>query len=404
MADESILSGGISNSVAEAPILPVQGGGGMGEISLLDGGIGEIKVVEGGGKAEENIQIIKTYNDILEPEQYKVFKQQYAEKIKQVKKLDYTETISHYSKKGQTNIPTNSTGYIKIKIIPLKTKKLIILPPISQTASNPDEIYINQIMFLIGNNYMSIDSNKNFIIRNNIFVISLSPFHMIDTYINYFSYIIKKSNPYKYYIVRQQFNAFLYPNTETPILISYDEFDFKKAAEIDIPPTDYNTIKTKNIKSMQYKPANDEEYENVPTITNGEEDTDPVGEDYSLKLNNYIAVITLVDEDTRSINIDLQGNKYRIRIALVKSNADTIYSSWSNGKWEMDEKKLLQDLYIIDPILPDFSIPDFLFNLAFYKCFDDVSLLTKAECSSMKDMLAKLYSRALKIDSDEAIV
>ena len=61
MADESILSGGISNSVAEAPILPVQGGGGLGTNTH---GIGEIKVVEGGQQNTDsvsNVQIVQNY-------------------------------------------------------------------------------------------------------------------------------------------------------------------------------------------------------------------------------------------------------------------------------------------------------------------------------------------------------
>ena len=398
---ESLLSGGISNSVSEAPIIPVQGGGGLiggdvnSEISLLDGGIGEIKVVEGGaGDPKENIHILQ-YENLLDTGQYINFKTQYDEnKIKSIRVVDFEETTLHYSESGQTNKPANSTNYIKIKIIPSNIKKLIILPPIVNDPNEPeDQTYIKQIMFLISNKYMKIDVDKNFIIRKNIFVISLS-LNIENSYIRYFSYMIKKSNPQLYYILGKEFNAFLYPNKDNSFIVCKKDFKFYKTEEgtMSLDNDNYIQITEKKIKSIQYKPNKTEEY-GIDKITDGEDSIDPTATDYSFELGKKIAVISLKDEDIRSINVDLQGKKYRIRIPLRKNESDVIYKSWILEKWMMDEKKLLDDLDIKKPLI---NIPDFLYNLAYYKCFNDVSLLTKAECSSMKEMLEILYSKALR--------
>lgn len=397
MADESILSGGISNSIAEAPILPVQGGGGLGTNTH---GIGEIKVVEGGQQntgALPNVQIVMNY-DILDKKQYADFLKKFTpttnleKAIKQVETKVKPEKILHYGAKGDISVlnSRNITNLVNIKIIPITTKKLVILPPFT----TPEE-YINQFMFLIRNDYMEIDSTNNFIIRKNVFVISLAPFNKDDKdlMIKYLYLKLKIiNNMTSYYVVGEKFNVFLYPK-EKGILVANEGFKLVKPIKPEnLEPTNFDIINEYNIKSMKYRKSDDPtNIYSMDIITNGTTDTD-IATSYNLTLNKYIAVISLIDEDIQTINVDLQGKKYRMRIPYVNNKTDKIYDDWLNGKYKMDEGKLVDDLHLE----PKDEIPKFLFNLAYFKCFDDVSLLTKAECSSMKTTLDSLYKRALK--------
>jgi len=394
MADESILSGGISNSVAEAPILPVQGGGGLIDISDTDGGIGEIKVVEGGGEPISSVKIIKHYN-LLDTAQYNEFVKKFTpttkidNAIKNIKIPD--EKILHYGAKGDINVlnSKNTTSLIQIKIIPLTTKQLIILPPFT----TPEE-YINQFMFLLANNFMEIDLKKNFIIRKNIFVISLEPFKN-EPLINFFYHKLKVTNTKSYYVVGNPFSAFVYPK-DKGILVSKQGFKLPKPIKAqDLEPINFEVINEYNIKSMKYKGNSSATY-TIDTITDGEDTEQPTSYEFTLK--THIAIISLIDEDIHTINVDLQGNKYRIRIPLINNKTDKIYHAWENNKYSKDEEKLIKDLHLNR----EDGIPAFLFTLAYFKCFDDVSLLTKAECSSMKTTLDKLYKRALDKATEEA--
>jgi len=396
MADESILSGGISNSVAEAPILPVQGGGGY----LVDGNIAEIKVVEGGQQNTEaisNVQIIQHY-DIIDKTQYNDFIKKFTpttkldNAIKNIKIAD--EKILHYGAKGDISVlnSKNTTNLVLIKIIPITTKQLVILPPFITS-----EEYINQFIFLIANNYMEIDSKNNFVIRKNVFVISLAPFKD-EPLIKYFYHKLKSTNTKSYYVVGNQFNAFLHAK-EKGILITSENYKLPKPIKPeDLEPTNFEIINEYNIKSMKYKGNTSATY-SINTIANGEDTQAPTS--YTFTLKTHIAVISLIDEDIQIINVDLQGNKYRIRIPYINNKTDKIYHDWEQARYKMDEEKLVKDLHL----KREDEIPKFLFNLAYFKCFDDVSLLTKAECSSMKTTLDTLYARALrnyeeKTDSD----
>ena len=420
MADtnESVLAGGISSSVVDAPILPVQGGGGSVEassndnISLLDGGIGEIKVVEGGQQdvevddtATSEAQIVQRYN-LLDPTQYNEFIKKFIPTtkiesvIKDIERKIVPEKVLNYGSKGDITVlnSKNTTNLVQIKIIPLTTKKLIILPPFDK----PEE-YINQFMFLIANDYMKINSKKNFIINRNIFIISLAPFKN-EPIIKFFYYKLKLSNMTSYYVVGNPFNAFLHPK-ENGILVSSQGFKLPKPSnKNDLEPNKFDVISNYNIKSMKYKGDSSNTY-TLNTITEGEDEPRPVV-DYNFTLKEHTAVISLIDEDERIISVDLQGKRYRIRIPFVNNKSDKIYNLWDQGKYTKAEKNLINDLNL----KPEDNIPVFLFNLAYFKCFDDVSLLTRAECSSMKNTLQKLYARALHeynedsdSDSDEDI-
>jgi hypothetical protein len=397
MADESILSGGISNSVAEAPILPVQGGGGLGTNTH---GIGEIKVVEGGQQNTDtvsNVQIVQNY-EILDKKQYGDFLKRFTPTTKlenAIKNIKIkAEKILHYGVKGDISVlnSRNTTNLVQIKIIPITTKKLVILPPFE----SPEQ-YINQFMFLIANDFMEIDSKNNFVIRKNIFVISLAPFKD-EPLIKYLYSKLKSTNKTSYYVVNDKpfteqavepFNVFVHPK-DNGIFISKKDVNFSKPIKPeDLQPTNFDVINEYNIPSMKYR-GNPSDILPI-NISDGEDEPRPITE-YKFTLKNHIAVISLIDEDIQTINIDLQGNKYRMRIPYVNNKTDKIYDDWLNGKYKMGEEKLVKDLHLE----PGDEIPKFLFNLAYFKCFDDVSLLTKAECSSMKTTLDSLYKRALR--------
>ena len=53
----------------------------------------------------------------------------------------------------------------------------------------------------------------------------------------------------------------------------------------------------------------------------------------------------------------------------------------------------------------EFNIPEFLFLLTYHKCFSDVSLLTRAECSNLRGNFERIYMNILKqydVDIDES--
>ncbi len=407
--NESVLSGGINSST---PITMVQGGGGVLDgynetTSVLEGGINSstpITMIQGGGN-DNNIQIVSNYN-FLDLKQYESFIQRFsstnrftnaAKKLEDMFNKKYTEKSLHY-RKSASYVESNSlnsrntTNLIQIKFVPLSTKTLIILPPISEAKE-----FVNQIMFLINNQYLSIDSKQNFILERNVFVISLAPFDSSDIS-KYFYYKLKLSNLYSYYriddpyvfIVRKEIDG------KKGILIAKSGFIFLKPSNKDeLTPIDYDLIKEDDIQTMKYKGDISNIYDNFYMIADGEDPESPIISDYTFTLKSNIAVLDLIEEDIQKIKVDIQGKSYRIRMPLTPNQSlDKVYNDWMNNKYEGDERKLIDELHLED--IRDLEIPRFLFHLSYFKCFDDTSLLTRSECSYMKNELQQIYLHSLK--------
>jgi hypothetical protein len=117
--------------------------------------------------------------------------------------------------------------------------------------------------------------------------------------------------------------------------------------------------------------------------------------DYTFTLKTSIAVLDLIDEDIEQVTVDIHGEKYRIRLPLTPNkNLDKVYAAWKNKKYVKYETRLIDNLRLEE--IDNFDIPQFLFSLSYFKCFDDTSILTSAECNTMKQQLQKVYVHSLK--------
>ena len=412
--NESVLSGGINSTT---PITMVQGGGSAEMLdnynetaSVLDGGITNINApitqIQGGAAStDSSIQIVKNYN-MLDETQYNAFIQKFsatgrfqpaAARLKKIFEKEYNETPLHYTKSGtyveSSSINSRNTdNLIQIKFVPPSTKSLIILPAISEPKD-----FVNQLMFLINNQYLTINSKNEFILERNIFVISLAPLDTSDTS-NYFYYKLKLSNLYSYYRVGEPFVFIVRKEIEDKkgILIGKSGFKFLNPInKNDLMPTDYDIIIEDRIDIMKYKGDPSKTYDNFYMITDGDDPESSILNDYTFTLEKNIAILDLIDEDVEHVNVDIQGEKYRIRLPLTPNKTlDKVYNAWENKKYERDELRLIKTLNLEDIV--DLDISQFLFHLSYFKCFNDASLLTKQECTYMKKELQKVYLYSLK--------
>jgi hypothetical protein len=409
--NESVLAGGINSST---PITMLQGGGALEgyneSASVLEGGINSstpITMVQGGG-VENSIQIVLDYN-VLDTKQYDAFIKKFsstggsngfnnaASRLKLLLEKNPEKVLKY--RKGVTYVESsnlrNTTNTIQVKYVPSSTKTLIILPP-----TNDPKLFINQIMFLVNNQYLLISSKGEFKLERNVFVISLFPFNTNnDPVLNYFYYKLKLSNIYSYYKVNDPFVFIVRKEVENKkgILIAESGFKFFQPLNPDdLAPIDYDLIIEENIESLKYKTDSTKTYDNLfYQISNGDDPESPIMTDYTFTLKTSIAVLDLIDEDIEQVTVDIHGEKYRIRLPLTPNkNLDKVYAAWKNKKYVKDETRLIDNLRLEE--IDNFDIPQFLFSLSYFKCFDDTSILTSAECNTMKQQLQKVYVHSLK--------
>ena len=410
--DQSMLNGG-----TDASIIKVMGGGGVeGEggveggggapngynetISLLEGGIDvPIQKVFGGGSSDDtspDIQIISHY-DSVDAQQFNNFltNLKTGTKLNSIIKkfqdtlrtIDDKNKVLHYVKKNtiiETSAlnSTNSINIVQIKIIPLSTKKIIVLPPLHN--DKPESLFFSQIQYLIQNNYMNID----FIIARNIIIISLQSFPQnTNQTLQFLYYKMKISNYDSYFVVDNPFKL-LYPKDNGILFTTKEQQYITLPQDNDVLPTEFDSIIEQNIKSMKYRGKKDSNISTFDIIYGGDLDPTESLQNYSFSLYNHIAVITLVEEDFKTINIDIEGKFYRIRIPLHDN--DITVQQWHKNKFTKDEMKLIEDFHLDE--IKDFDVPKFLFYLSYFKCYNDTSLLTRKECSVFKSYLSQLYN------------
>jgi len=412
--EQSMLNGGTDSS-----IIKVMGGGGErggggggeggGEApngynetsSLLEGGIDvSIQKVVGGGSSDDtlpDIQIIRNY-DSVDIQQFndfitnlktgtklntliKKFKDILQTQDDKNKVLHYVHNRSIIETSALNS--TNSNNIVQIKIIPLNTKKIIVLPPLHN--DKPEYRFFSQIQYLIQNNYMDID----FVISRNIIVVSLQSFP-IDTNqpLQFLYYKMKVSNYNSYFVVNNPYKL-LYPKENGILITTKDVLPLPQ--DNDLMPTEFDSIIEQNITAMKYRGKKDTAISTFDIIYGDDSDPTESLQNYNFSLYDNIAVITLVEEDFKTINIDIEGKLYRIRIPLHDN--DIIVQQWSKHKFTKDEMKLIEDLHLDN--IENFDVPKFLFYLSYFKCYNDISLLTRKECSVFKNYLSQLYNHHL---------
>ena len=349
-------------------------------------------------EASENIRFIKDYKtaDINEYNNFIASIQggvkldsvisKLERQIEQPKKLHYIRSgnkieISSVNSK-------NDSGYEKIKFISTKTKEVIVLPPIT----NPEDFF-NMILFLKQNGYLRINGNI-FKLQRKCFVVHCS-IDLNNNINKYFYLKIKVSNS-NYEIMNSPYKIVYPKQIDGSKGLLFSNIPLSKVSGLnDLRPTDFDAINEYNISIMYYTKLevtyNDDEFSKISA---GDNDTE-TPTNYSITLQKNIVVIDLIDEDPNTINVDINGNIYRIRVPILKSFSDRVYNRWLKNDFTTDEKRLIADLYLDEIPELENKKAEILFQLTYFKCFNDVSLLTKSECTLMREYLEIIYQYTL---------
>jgi len=350
-------------------------------------------------KQINNIRYIKNFNN-KDQNLYEAFVNSSSKNIdaaiskleRIVKRKEDADKKLHYVKEQnrvEINAVTNLDNYTQIKFIPTNTIEIIVLPP-TKTADD----FFNCILFLVQNKYLTITYDKEFKLKKKIFVVHLSIDESVQL-IKYFYLKLKISNE-NYYLANKEYNI-IYPNeldgTKGLLFLDSDKNLPTPLNANEVEPTDFDTIREYSIKKMVYKTHGGKAYDNnFSLIKGGNTDENPT-DNYNITLNKNIAIIELIDEDIKTIDVDMNGKHYRIRVPHLKGSNDKIYLQWLKGKYKKDENQLLKDLYIekVAELNTNEKKAEILFYLSYFKCFNDVSLLTKNECFVMRNILKQLY-------------
>jgi hypothetical protein len=400
--NESLFNGG-----TESSIMKVMGGGGDSlpsnyneNLSLLEingGNSINIEMVKGGGDTD-NIMIVNEYTDADEETLNNFIKKLTPNVNKAIKilerlrdnleiqfnssflkyKIQENELISSASNSRNNNIK-------KIVFVPSNTKTLIVLPHVDNAL-----VFLNILDFLLNTDYITIEKNK-IKLKRNIFIVGLTPFNLKDNNLYYLYLQLKVNNFHSYFVADEPFTI-IYPKDKGILFTSKDK-KLEKPDESTLG-VDIEEIQRYGIKKMAYKSGNGF-YDTIDIISTGDEDPLSTPSGYTFTLNKSIAIISLKYEDIKTINVDMLGRKFRIRLPLSSDTSkDFTYKMWKEQKWNKDEKELIN--YLGLDKFEGLDIPQFLFYLTYYKCFNDVSLLTKQECSNLRANFERIYMNILK--------
>ena len=218
--------------------------------------------------------------------------------------------------------------------------------------------------------------------------------------------MLKKNNFNSFFIVNDPYTI-IYPknigNKKGILFTTNDKKEFPKPlGNNELLPTDNEEIAENKVSYMAYNNNNNNKFgEAEYYIISGSEGDDPVvyNKELTFTLNKYIAILEVSSEDIPIVVVDMNGESYRIRLAKTNADSDVVYKEWRNRNFTKHEKQLLEDINILEmkPNKEDnIYIANFLYYLGFYKCFNDVSLLTNNECMIVRDVLKELYKFNLK--------
>ena len=405
--EESMLNGGTEN------ITKVMGGGsdsvpnGYNENqSLLDitgGNSITIQMVKGGGK--DDVMIIKEYNNADPEELNKLLKKDVSKAIPILERkrdtLDtkFKNSFLKYKIEDNELITTasnsrNISSTKRVVFVPLKIKTIIVLPHIENATR-----FLNILDFLLNSDYITVEKNE-LKIKRDIFIVSLKLDIEKDKNLYYLYLHLKVSNFESFFVVDEPYTI-IYPK-DKGILFSNTNLPKPETGALGI---DIEEIQRYGIKKMAYK-TGEGFYTTLDIISSGDEDPSSTPSGYTFTLKNAIAILPLKDEDIKTINVDILGRKFRVRLPLSSDRTkDTVYRNWEEEHYNKDEKELINYLGLTK--FENLNIPEFLFYLTYYKCFDDVSLLTKQECSNLRANFERIYMNILAqydIDTEDETI
>lgn len=375
--------------------------------------------------------------------------------MREVQRLEETNRPLHYVSKPsfvtyRDSSPNPKIQRTSIKFIPKSAREIVVLPPVKGNA----ELFFKQILFLRDSNYLQITRDKKLKLYNNIFVISLEPFYssvsgvieergrpqeeirkeaqedsekdvddkinklfdggalVSETLLEHLYLKLKKDNFYNFFIANSPYRI-IYPrqiSDKNGILFTSEEKKefFQPKDPNDLQPVDSDTIIERKISSMMYVNGEEKYGDNeFFIIKSGDSDPNINNTQLSYTVNRYISILDLVDTEIPTTVVDLNGIYYKIRLATHQGASDQVYQNWYDRKFTKNEKKLVDDLNLIDMLNYKYSdseqslinkeIADFLYYITYYKCFKDVSILTRRECMITRSILQELYKYNLTI-------
>ena len=294
--------------------------------------------------------------------------------------------IKNASNTYDITVIASDKDYEKVKFIPNTVREIIVLPP-TETVGK----FLEVLLYLTNNKYITIKNNA-LTIKKRVFIVHLMNPPVSDD-LKYLYLRLKVSNINKYYIADYPYKIIYPQSIDKKILLITNE-GLKKPATTYLEPTNMTAIQDTFIKQMAY-PTSDETYEldDFLLVKAGSDSTDTSS---PIMLTKNIAVIEVKENDFNTILFDINGVSYRIRVPDGKN--DVVYALWINKKYTPSEEQVLRDLHIHET--PE-KAAEILFELAYFKCFNDVSLLTVDECSSLRKTLQAIYKHKLKKDEEK---
>lgn len=282
---------------------------------------------------------------------------------------------------------------VQIKYIPTNTREIVVLPKVI----TPND-FLKQLLFLSNNKYIKFNEKKEILLKKKTFLVHLiDPKILINDEINYLYLRLKVSNVDKYYIADYPYKL-IYPQYINKKILYISNENLKKPQTKYLNPIDLSLILKSNIRHTSYDSTNDEYNDEFLVVKTGSPDSTDIAN--PILLSTSIAILEVSQLDYNTITFDINGNTYNIRVPDGKN--DLIYNLWLNGKYTPSEEQLINDLKITKTsyLNNKEKIAEILFELAYFKCFNDVSLLTHAECSSLRHTLQVIYKNKLKGEAD----
>lgn len=447
--NESLLNGG-----TDAAIMKVMGGGGLGgdlngyneTQSLLNGGLDAvIEKIEGGGIGdiknigleEDEIQLKSAEEDSKKA--MEEYNKTITNALGNVEVVDYKRVQSEPKDKDEFNaLKTVITNYTNISALITRLKSNILnkkskavfryinrngilertslggniqdeqiiryIPPdvkymlVVPTITDAYDFFI-LIKFLIVGDLCSIDKRNNYVLKRGVYIIFLNIVfenQENDETLKYMYYKFVSTNMDQCMLITKEEKAILFINDNIIGFLSDNNDNFFKPETGTVDITEKDLIYEYGIKALKYVKT-DLTYDGIKIIKPG--DTDPNTtelNDYNTTLNKKSLIFKLKEVDIVYSKIDLYGKYYKIRVPRFADQSDSVYRAWSEGnKYEKDEEQLIKDLKL-ELLLEKFEIPKFLYYLSYYKCFDDVSLLTRQECKQMRSFLENIYTKIIE--------
>jgi len=316
-------------------------------------------------------------------------------KIKSKTDLAYIKSGS--SSSYNATVP-RGTNYAYVKYIPTTVNLIIVLPPV-----NNDQDFLKHLKYLGDNNFFTINKKGEFIIKNKVFIIHLIDTANLTNNIYYMYLKLKITNVNKYFVADYP-HKIIYPEEVNGKRLLFTNDTIKQATSMYLDPSDFVTINANSITQMAYEEGADYPAGSFFKIHGGTHDTPLDTPNLSgISINNNILLIDLKKKGFPTIKADVNGIQYSIRVPNANNENDRLYSLWLAGNYSNDEQQLIDDLDItnVSYINNPEKIAEILFQLAYFKCFNDVSLLTKKECFSLRHTLQILYKN--KLEKEEGI-